>query len=387
MMAELNELAPNYHRAHRKWPDAPSLGNHYEALAACFAGSGYGLVEHVKSFIESVCVTIMGEFGESMPSSTPSTTDLLVAALGPLGLRNTRGGSKCDKVLSSFNRLTDALTEMRNEMGPIAHGKDGFLDSLTSDHVRIFLSVGDAILGILLNALEGKEPDLNVTREPYESFPHLNERIDRAVSVKVLMDENSSQPVVVFSVATGLRGEEIKLRVEPSRLLYGIDRGAYIEVLNAADFVVTEEEEEGEEPEAEAEVMKTPEVAWATAQTGQRTALVPTYSGSLNPFLHGLEAFLAAEAIEPTETDTTGNRLIDSLLATVEQNMSLDWIDRDVIRARLKVVSKRTLVHFGVNVDKAEEIAGRLVAWLRVQVGKSDTAAPPVKPEVLESGL
>jgi hypothetical protein len=63
-------------------------------------GERFGLVDHVKSFLESVCVTIMGELREPMPSSTPSTTELLVAALGPLGLRNTKGASKLDKVLS-----------------------------------------------------------------------------------------------------------------------------------------------------------------------------------------------------------------------------------------------------------------------------------------------
>ena len=73
-MAELDELAPNYRRAQLRWPDAPTLDKHYTALAARFAGNGYGLVEHVKSFIESVCVTIMGELREPMPSSTPTTT-------------------------------------------------------------------------------------------------------------------------------------------------------------------------------------------------------------------------------------------------------------------------------------------------------------------------
>ena len=239
-MAELDELVPNYRRAQEQWPDAPTLGSHYKALSACFSGNGYGLVEHVKSFIESVCLTIMGELSEPMPSSTPSTTELLVAALKPLGLRNTKGANKLDKVLSGFNRLSDAITEMRNETGPVAHGKDGFLDPVTADHARVFLLVGDAILGVLLNAFAGMEPDLSVTREPYESFPHLNERIDRAVSVEARVDEDGDRQVVIFSVATGPPDEAIELRVEPSRLLYGIDREAYIEVLKSVELVVEE---------------------------------------------------------------------------------------------------------------------------------------------------
>ena len=61
------------------------------------------LVEHVKSFIESVCLTIMGELREPMPSCRPPDT--------------SSAASKLDKVLSGFNRLADALTEMRDDNG------------------------------------------------------------------------------------------------------------------------------------------------------------------------------------------------------------------------------------------------------------------------------
>src|SRR5262245_47657110 len=250
-MLDLNALAPNYRRAQERWPDAPTLLRCYDALNACFSGGAHGLVEHVKSFIESVCLTILGEFRRPMPSAQPSITELLVAALDPLGLRNTRGATKLDRVLSAFNRLADAIGDMRNETGPVAHGKDGFLDAIAADHARAFLHAGDAILGILLNAFEGKQPDLIATREPYESFPHLNERIDRAVVVEARIDEEGDRPIVVLTVATGPRGEAIDLRVEPSRLLYGIDREAYVEVLKTSDLLVAEERE-GDETEVEA---------------------------------------------------------------------------------------------------------------------------------------
>ena len=92
-------------------------------------------------------------------------------------------------------------------------------------------------LGILLNALEGKEPNLAVTREPYETFKHHNDRIDRYASVETRVDEEGDRPVLVFSIATGSREEPIQLRVELSRLLYGTDRQFYIEVLKATNPV------------------------------------------------------------------------------------------------------------------------------------------------------
>ncbi len=381
-MADLDALAPNYRRAQQRWPGAPTLAKCHEALRSCFDSNAHGIVEHVKSFIESVCLTIMGELREPMPSSTPSTTDLLVAALSPLGLRNSKGASKLDKVLSGFNRLADALTEMRNDNGPLAHGKDGFLDALTTDHARAFLHAGDAILGVLLNALEGKQPDLTVTREPYESFPHLNERIDRAVSVEARIDEDGERPMVVFSVATGPQGEAIELRVEPSRLLYGIDRSAYVEVLRTADLVVAEGEEAADEEHEAAPEAVEPSAANVPATTVSLTEFVPTYSGVLEPLRGGFGEFLTAQGVDASATAQGGTRLIESLLATVDQNMGLDWKRREPLQARLKVACKRVLVQFGSTPEKAEGVAERLVAWLRVQapeVGPQIPAAPVVQ--------
>jgi hypothetical protein len=370
-MADLDAVATNYRRVLQRWPSAPTLTNCYEALSACFSGSTHGLVEHVKSFIESVCLTIMGELREPMPSSTPSTTDLLVAALGALGLRNTKGTSKLDKVLSGFNRLSDALAEMRNETGPVAHGKDGFLDSVTADHARAFLHAGDAILGVLLNAFEGKQPDLGVTREPYESFLHLNERIDRAVSVVARVDEDGERPVLVFSAATEPRGEAFELRVEPSRLLYGIDREAYIEVLKTAELVVAEAEDETEGLGEEVEVPEPAEVTVTEAAAGPVAILVSEYTRGLDPVRSALEAFLVAEGLKTDGARRDAHQLVDSLLSTAEHNMALDWKEREPIQARIKVACKRVLVAFGLEVGKADDVAGRLIAWLRVQADDS----------------
>lgn len=381
-MPDLDALAPSYRRAQQRWPDAPSLAKSHEALKVCFDSNAHGMVEHVKSFIESVCLTIMGELREPMPSSTPSMTELLVAALSPLGLRNSRGASKLDKVLSGFNRLADALTEMRNDNGPVAHGKDAFLDAMTTDHARAFLHTGDAILGVLLNALEGKQPDLTVTREPYESFPHLNERIDRSVNVEARIDEDGDRPMVVFSVATGPRGEAIELRVEPSRLLYGIDRSAYIEVLRTADLVVAEVEDiAGEVEELAVREPSAPVASGTVSVTGPLTEVLQAYVGLLGPLRTGLVGFLSAEGIDPEAASDGGARLTDSLLATAEQNIGLDWKGREPLQARLKVACKRVFVRFGFAPEKADDVAERLVTWLRVQapdVGSGIPTAPVV---------
>jgi len=376
-MPDLDAVAPNYRRARQRWPNAPTLAKGHDALDVCFNGNSHGLVEHVKSFVESVCLTIMGEFRTPMPSARPSTTDLLVAALDPLGLKNTRGATRLDKVLSGFNRLADAISDMRHETGPVAHGKDGFLDAIATDHARAFLHAGDAILGILMSALDGTEPDLIATREPYERFPHLNERIDRAVAVEARIDEDRDRAIVVVSVATGPRGEAIELRVEPSRLLYEVDREAYVEILKTAQLAVEEEkgEEAGEAGLVEREAGEEPRLVARPAE-GPVTELVAEYHGDLAALRGGVEAFLRAEAVDPAIAAADGVRLIDSLLATAEQNMALDWRQRDTMQAKLKVACKRVLVRFGCAADNSDAVADRFVSWLRVQAPDTEPAGP-----------
>ncbi len=371
-MATLDALAPNYRRAQQRWPSAPRLADGYDALAICFCNSTHGLVEHVKSFIESVCLTILSELGQPKPPGRPTSTQLLVAALDALGLSNARGATKLGAVLKGFNRLSDALRAMRNETGPVAHGKDGFLDSVTIDHARTFLHVGDAILGILLNALEGKEPNLAVTREPYETFKHHNDRIDRYASVETRVDEEGDRPVVVFSIATGSHEEPIELRVEPSRLLYGTDRPAYIEVLKTTNPVPVVTADEAREHKEEEEVIvsepdDTPAVAPVEA-VGPVTAVISEYGGTFDTLRSGLKTFLTLEGVNPAVASAGEEQLIDSLLATVDKNMALDWKNRDPIQARLKVSCKRVLVRFGTEPEKADKIAKRMVAWLYQQV-------------------
>ena len=377
-MADLNTLAPNYRRAQERWPDAPTLAKAYEALAECFSGSGHGLVEHVKSFIESVCRTVLIEYNKTIQNSTPDTTELLVAALDSLGLRNTRGAEKLDKVLSELNKLSNALGEVRNELGPVAHGKDGFVDPVSADHARTFLHVGDAILGVLLNALEGKQPDLRVTREPYEKFPHFNVRIDRAVAIEVRIDEDDDQPVAILSVAGGPLDEAIELRVEPSRLLFEIDRPAYVEVLKATDQATTEAEEAAADADDTGQKEAVPEpVALLTDKTtieaGPVTKLVPTYSGILDKIKPDLEAFLVNEGVKLSEAGAGAGQLVDSLLATIEQNMGLDWEIRDQLQARLKLACKRIFVRFGYAPQGADMIAKKMVAWLREHASGATT--------------
>ena len=73
--------------------------------------------------------------------------------------------------------------------------------------------------------------------------------------------------------------EAIEIRVEPSRLLYGIDRSAYIEVLKTVNEVRAEAVDEAEE-EAPSEEAEQPEVV-TPPPAAPLVEVVPIYSGRL----------------------------------------------------------------------------------------------------------
>lgn len=361
------DALPNYRRASERWPQAPALAQYYGAICHCIAGNGHGVVEHVKSFIECVCITILGEFGEPLPSADPTSTQLLVAALQSLGLQNSRGASKLDKVLSAFNKMSDALSEMRNENGPVAHGKDGFLDVIEEDHARSFLHTGDAIIGLLLNALEGKQPNLLVTREPYERFAHLCERIDRSVALNAKVEFKDGLSVLIVSLSIGNKPETIDLRIEPSRLLYGIDRTAFVGVLSDTPEALEEGDEEDAEESLASHPTPTPERSVHIEPPA--VVVVDEYSGVFSNLRDGLRAFLISEGVSATPNE----ELLNSRLATAESNSGVDWQTRENLQARMKIGLRRVLGKEGVDPNKIADASERLLTWLKVSA-PSDSA-------------
>lgn len=365
MSAALDALAPNYRRAMERWVDAPTLVQHYAAVAECFEGSAHGLLETVKSYVECVCITVLGEHGEPMPSASPSTSELLVATLRALGISNTRGASKLDKVISAYNRLSDALNDCRNDVGPVAHGKDGFLDTLFSNQMRSYLLTGEALLGLIIAALEGTEPNLKYTREPYEAFTELHKRIDNSVSIEASVNDEDETAVFVLRVTTPGLPDGVELRLEPSRLLYAIDRTAFIEVLAASTTRVLEEEGPAEARDIEI----APAPSMSLGEAASIAHFTSTYYGRLDPLRPEFGRFLRSLSLDPEQSIADGDgRLSDSLLATAENNMGVDWRIRAELQSRMRVSLRRVLVRLAISPAEATNHAEQIVSWLRIQL-------------------
>jgi hypothetical protein len=359
-MIDFDQIAPNYRRAAECWHDAGTLNRHYEAIRDIYTRAAYGLVDHVKSFIECVCLTIINEFGAKAPKK-PSMGGLLTGALQALGLQNSRGASKLDSVLSGFNKLAEAIADMRNVHGPVAHGKDGFIDALASDHARAFLHAGDAILSVLLNAREGKHPDLKSTREHYEAFERFNSQIDQAVLVAAEIDSESDPPMYLLTFVPQDGYEPIEIRVELSRLLFGVDREAYVEALKSSSV----ERSAGQEATDNSVMLQIPSFA---ALRENDPTIVPssTYVGRMSELRPALSEFLKSEGVDPEKKDAAGATLVDSVLATMDENIHVDQWKSATLQARLRVASRRVLLGFGLDRE-ATTLAGRLVWWVEIK--------------------
>lgn len=352
-------LSSNYHRATERWPGAPAIAEYYKAIENASKGSSHGVVEHVKSFVECVCLTILYELDLESPSATPSTTELLVEALKALGLQNTRGASKLDKVLSAFNKMSDALSEVRNESGPVAHGKDGFIDAISQSHARTFLHVGDALVGALMCAYDGTEPNILVTREPYDRFQHLSERIDDAVSMKATVeaDDSGTMLVVTLNVA-GKREESVKMRIPPSRLLYALDRFAFIEVLKEipADLIKVAHEEEATIPTKET----TPAPA---LEVSPEQLVIPAVSIAPSAQLH--QAAPAITQLLKSVGVADAGSLAEKIVATAEANTGVDWRVREPLLARLRISLRRVLQSAQIAHEKTPQLIEQVIEILK----------------------
>jgi hypothetical protein len=106
------------------------------------------------------------------------------------------------------------------------------------------------------------------------------------------------------------------------------------------------------------------------------TEVVPTYDGALSNLKTPLQDYLQTLGGLETAAAATGTSLRDSILATAESGMGLDWTSREQLRAAMKVALRRTLTKFGIESARAEQTAERLVAWLKTNAATLTETTP-----------
>jgi len=245
------DWCPGIREACSHWRDAPMLQQTFEELERALAEDNDACIDSAKAIVEVVCQIILQELDSpSNPvrpvEALPTFGAWMSAAVRALKLGDVRHNG-FQKLVSQHRKLTDALGELRNDAGTASHGREGFLQRLSVHHRRAAVLSADAIVTFLHQAYLEAELDLVRTREPYERFDHLHRLIDAHVSLQADVDEEGFLTIDV----TLPSGDILPLRVEASRLLYQLDRDAYVEALNAARGapapVVEQDELQGEE--------------------------------------------------------------------------------------------------------------------------------------------
>jgi len=369
MTSALDDIAPAFKAAATRWPDAPNVQAHYADLANTFESDGSSLIELCKSFLEMVCITTVTELGKDLPSSSrPTTTEYLGCALDALGIRNQRGSSAFGTILCGYNKLTNGLSDIRNQEGSVGHGKDGFIDAMSNRHARVYLLSADTIIALLLQAYDGVEPSILKTRESHSRFSHHNQRIDAATQVLAKVDEYG---VVELSFRAGTLEDGFDIRVPASELLYCLDRQAYVDVLDALRGIARQPEEE-EIPETE-ETASEPEEAAVGRKEPLARKLKPVtdYQGKYTYLVAPLYDFIFHSIPGGDSQRATQIQNLYTLLNGMEDLAVIDWSNRTSTHAEVRLFLKKLVKLFSLNAIEEGSI-DRIVEWLTRRIPGGD---------------
>ena len=223
------------------WHDAPMLQQTLASMEQEFAEGHDGSIDAAKAIVECSCRILIEELDDPSAPLRPAKSDVSLAELIGLATRLLGLGEIRDraftKLIKEHNRLSDALRVLRNEAGTLSHGKDGFVEKLSVHHRRAAMLAADAIVTFLHEAYLEREPDPARTLEPFERFKASSELIDRYSQLSVEVDDDGLlQAVVVLPT-----GDDVKLAIATSELLFGVDREAYKLAVNACRDAASEE--------------------------------------------------------------------------------------------------------------------------------------------------
>ncbi len=244
------DWCPGIREACLHWRNAPMLQQTFEALERTLEQDNDACIDCAKSIVEVFCHIIVDELDSpAQPvrptEATPSFSAWVSAAVRVLKLGENQN-TKFLKLVSQHHKLTTALGDLRNESGPVSHGRDGFLAKLSVHHRRSAVLSADALVTFLHQAYLEVQRDPVSSREPWERFEAFNQLIDATIGLELVTDDDGNPELRVLLP----RGEYLSLNIPVSRLLYRLDRDAYIEALNAARGVpaaiVEQNEEQGE---------------------------------------------------------------------------------------------------------------------------------------------
>lgn len=233
-------MSPDWYPAIREfcahWRDAPMLQQTFNALEESFSADNDACIDSAKCIVEVVCQIIVDELDNPIlplkpKEENPAFGVWVSVAVRALKLGDVRN-SAFQKLISQHHKLTTTLGNLRNDAGPVSHGRDGFIQKLSAYHRRAAVLSADAIVAFLHQAYLETELNLDRTREPYDRFEIQNGLIDKWCGYGNI--EIDDEGLLGISVAMPGEFGALMINVSLSQFLFQLDRPAYIEALNAA---------------------------------------------------------------------------------------------------------------------------------------------------------
>ena len=226
------------------WYHAPMLQQTLATLEQEFAEENDACIDAAKAIVECSCRILIEELDDPSSPLRPTKSDVPLGELLGLATRLLDLGEIRDRAFTNLikehNRLSDALRVLRNEAGTLSHGKDGFIEKLSTHHRRAAMLAADAIVTFLHEAYLEKEPNPVLTLEPFERFKQSSDLIDRYSQLSAEIDDYGILQAIVFLPT----GDNIELAIATSELLFGVDREAYKLVANASREAAREDDSE-----------------------------------------------------------------------------------------------------------------------------------------------
>lgn len=186
-----------------------------------------------KCLIECTCKTILAERGEEVDPNIKLTA-LVKKTAEKLGI-NSGLGEDFRNMLSGLTTTTQAVANIRNSYGPLAHGRDAAHEPIGGYQRYMAAKMAEMVSVMLYQIHTGVPADLLHTRQEYDDKSLDNVLIDSAVLVDGVSDANE----IVFADYGVFR---------PSQILYALDREAYKAALQAAlDGLANDDEAEQDE--------------------------------------------------------------------------------------------------------------------------------------------
>lgn len=218
------------------WPHAAMLRQTFDALEESFENDNDACIDCAKAIVEVVCRVIIDELDDPAAPVKPKEENPAFGAWVSTAVRVLKLGDIRDnafqKLVSQHHKLTETLRGLRDNAGPVSHGKDGFIERLSTYHRRAAVLSADAIVAFLHQAYTEAELNLARTREPYEHFRNQNALIDSWCGFRTAgVNEDG---LLEVAVALPDDADPITIEATPSQFLFQLDRMAYIEAFNAS---------------------------------------------------------------------------------------------------------------------------------------------------------